>query len=109
MHWSLRMILDMPKAILLFRKTHIMMGKIQKVEKKEGSIAGYKAMLEYPTLAEAEVEIYIDLLPEVMEKTDNYSAKEIEWFLNKGEELGVITRIETTPEPNDDWRRWEEE
>jgi len=110
MHWSLRLILDLPKSILLFRKNHIRFAKLQKIEDKYGSIAGFKAMLEDPELAVAEVEIFMDLLPEVMENTEKYSAEEMEFFLGKGEEYGILRRVEErTSEPDDSWKRWEEE
>lgn len=109
MHWSLRMIIDLPKAILTFRKSHIMMSKIQKVEKKEGSIAGFKTMLTYPSFEGAEVEIYMDMLPEVMDNKEKYSSKEIKWFLARGEEYGILKRVDTPVEPDDSWRKWEEE
>lgn len=110
MHWSLRLILDLPKSILLFRKNHIRFAKLQKIEDKYGSIAGFKAMLEDPELSVAEVEIYMDLLPEVMENREKYSTEEIKFFLLKGEEYGILRRVEDSPvEPDDSWKRWEEE
>ena len=86
MHWSLRLILDLPKSILLFRKNHIKMTKLHKIEKKHGSIASFKAMILDPELSQAEMEIYVDLLPEIMENTEIYSTEEMEWFLAKGED-----------------------
>ena len=110
MHWSLRLILDLPKSILLFRRNHIRFAKLQKIEDKYGSIAGFKAMLEDPELSVAEVEIYIDLLPEVMENTEKYSAEEMEFFIGKGEEYGVLQRVDDMPvDPDESWRKWEEE
>jgi len=110
MHWSLRLILDLPKSILLFRKNHIKMTKLHKIEKKHGSIASFKAMILDPELSQAEMEIYVDLLPEIMENTEIYSTEEMEWFLAKGEEYGILKRVEERhPEPDDSWKRWEEE
>lgn len=109
MHWFLRMILDMPKAVLHFRKSHIMMNKLHKIEVKNGSIAGFKAMLKYPELASKEIEIYMDMLPEVMEQSEKYSPDELSWFLNKGQEFGVLEILETLPQPDDSWKKWEEQ
>jgi hypothetical protein len=109
MHWSLRLILDLPKSILLFRKNHIKMTKLHKIEKKHGSIASFKAMILDPELSQAEMEIYVDLLPEIMENTEIYSTEEMEWFLTKGEEYGILKRVEESPPIDDSWKRWEEE
>ena len=110
MHWSLRLILDLPKSILLFRKNHIRFAKLQKIEDKYGSIASFKAMLKDPELAVAEVEIYIDFLPEVMENKEKYSTEDMEFFLEKGEEYGILRRVkEHNPELDDSWKRCEEE
>ena len=108
MHWSLKIIIDMPRAILEFRRNHIKMSRLHKVEKEHGSIAGYKAMLEDPDLAKAELAIYVDMLPLVMEDANKYSEQELEWFLGRGEELGVIKKIEEAPIIDDSWRKWEE-
>ena len=40
------------------------MTKLHKIEKKHGSIASFKAMILDPELSQAEMEIYVDLLPE---------------------------------------------
>tara|TARA_R100000544_G_C2207299_1_gene49997 strand:- start:95 stop:427 length:333 start_codon:yes stop_codon:yes gene_type:complete len=110
MHWSLKLILDLPKAILEFRRNHIKAARLHKIEKKHGSIAGYKAMLKDPEFSHAEVDIYMDMLPEILECKDDYSPLELEWFLTKGEEYGVLKRVEDIPvEPDESWRKWEEE
>ena len=45
-----------------------------------------------------------------MENREKYSTEEIEFFLLKGEEYGILRRGEDSPvEPDDSWKRWEEE
>lgn len=114
MHWSLRMILDMPKAVIVFRRNHRMMARLQKIEEKEGAIASFKSMMEYPSLQVAIEEIYIDMLPEVMEKSDTFDSDEMEWFLLLGEAMGVLKRMEDDSplgenNLNQEWKKWEEE
>ena len=110
MHWSLRMIIDLPSAILTFRRNHRMMNRLSKIEKTEGSIASFREMMTYPKLAQAEHEIYVDMLPEIMEDADSFDTDELEWFLECGEQMGIIQRIEgLAPPPNNDWKSWEEE
>ncbi|MGI9312173.1 MAG: hypothetical protein ACR2O9_01370 [Alphaproteobacteria bacterium] len=85
------------------------MTKLQKIEKKNGSIAGFKAMIEDPIFAKAEVEIYVDLLPEIMENAKKYSPEDLQYFLSKGVEYGVLHEMEDTAvEIDDSWKRWEE-
>ena len=109
MHWTLKLILDLPSAILEFRRNHIKAARLHKIEKKHGSIAGFRAMLKDPEFAKAEIDIYMDMLPEIMASKEKYTSQEITWFLDKGEEYGVLKIVDDTPvEPNNDWKKWEE-
>jgi len=114
MHWSLRMILDMPKAVIVFRRNHRMVARLQKIEEKEGAIASFKSMMEYPSLQVAIEEIYIDMLPEVLDKSDTFDSDEMEWFLLLGEAMGVLKRqdddlLDSENDLNHEWKKWEEE
>ena len=109
MHWSLKLILDMPRAVLEFRRNHISSTHLQKIEKKQGLIVAFREMLKDSRLSPAEVEIYIDLLPEVMEDTTKFSPEDLQWFFSKGEEYGVLKRVEEPTLPDNSWKKWEEQ
>lgn len=110
MHWSLKLILDLPSAILEFRRNHIKAARLHKIEKKLGSIAGFKAMLNDPQFANADEEIYMDMLPEILANKEDFSEEDLLWFLNKGEEYGILKRV-TDDKIQDSslWKQWEEQ
>ena len=86
-----------------------MMSRIHKVEMKEGSIGGFKAMLKEPGLNHAQEEIYLELLPEVMENKTEYKSDDLAWFFAKGEEYGFLLRVEEPTLPDNSWKKWEEQ
>jgi hypothetical protein len=86
-----------------------MMNRINKIENKHGSIAGFKAMLLEPLLNHAQEEIYLELLQEVMENKSDYKSEDLNWFFAKGEEYGFLRRVEEPTLPDNSWKKWEEQ
>ena len=86
-----------------------MMNSINKREKKHGSIAGFKAMLLGPLLNHAQEEIYLEVVREVMDNTSDYRSEDLNWFFAKGEEYGLLRRVEEPTLPDNSWKKWEEQ
>ena len=110
MKWLFKWIITLPKATLDFRRDYNLSRKCQKIEKKEGVIAG--AIYMYSKVIDEVKPILISELLTYVSNEEEGVHKEIyyQWLMQKGVEYGFITKQYSPPKPVkelEDWHVWE--
>ena len=109
MRWFLKWIMALPKATLEFRKEYNLSRKCQKIEKKEGVIAG--GIYMYDKVIDVVKPVLIEGLLEYIQEEEYVEPNPIynRWMIMKGIEYGFIKPVcvpEEKPEV-EDWKAWE--
>ena len=111
MIWFLKFLKYLPKAMLAFRNDYKLSKRCEKIEKKEGPIAG--AIYMYPQLIE-ELRPHLigDLLSWV--ESTNYQESNLDyacWLNEKGVQYGFIETLtevsEVESQTKEAWKEWE--
>lgn len=103
--WFIRMMIEMPRAILTYRKTYKVAKKIERI-RKHSLQAGYQYLLDNFPAATLDEEEYYNTLEEIKGLDDE---GQLISFLELGCKLGFVMKREVEEEPDvPNWKRWED-
>lgn len=107
--WFLKIWIDLPRAVLDYRKSYKMAKTLKKAYETGGPEASYWALMTLrPDLAD-DVELFMDVAQELREM-DVDEERLIEW-LEIGCDLGFVrkmTEVAMQNKPKPDWKIWED-
>jgi len=108
MLWFLKFLKYLPRAMLAFRKDFKLSKRCERIEDKEGPIAG--AIFMYDKLVDEVKPMLIGDLLTYLESTDYEEPNPVyaSWLGKKGIEYGFIKPLpEVKSQTNEAWREWE--
>ena len=106
--WFLKIWIDLPRAVLDYRRSYKMAKALNKAYKIGGPEASYLALMEYrPDLAD-DTDLFMDVAQELREMDSE--ERLVEW-LEIGCDLGFVrkmTEVALEDKPKPDWKIWED-
>lgn len=108
MFWWLRILIDMPKAILAYRSEFKTAKKYERIFRKEGALRCIEEM-EKIVPAELLIDLYYEML-EILKDNDSITEEYMVEYLEKGVELGFVFKkpAEVQEVGTPEWKRWED-
>lgn len=113
MIWFVKMLWQMPRAMIEYRREYKQVQFVRKVRKQFNEVQSYFIIIErYKELYDDE-EFYLVSLKDMADQDSDLPQSELEQFFDKGVELGIFNPrvVETVPKvkATPAWKLWEEE
>jgi len=113
MIWFVKMLWQMPKAMIEYRREYKRVQFVRRVRKQFNEVQSYFIIIERFKELYDDEEFYLVSLKDMADQDSDLLQAELERFFDKGVELGIfnysvarkIPKVEATPA----WKLWEEE
>lgn len=113
MIWFVKMLWQMPRAMIEYRREYKQVQFVRRVRKQFNEVESYFIIIEKFKELYDDEEFYLVSLKDMADRDNDLPQVELERFFDKGVELGIfnarvikeIPKVEATPA----WKLWEEE
>ena len=113
MIWFVKMLWQMPRAMIEYRREYKQVQFVRKVRKQFNEVEAYFIIIEKFKELYDDEEFYLVSLKDMADRDSDLPQSELERFFDKGVELGIFNpRVKIIPKveaKTPAWKLWEEE